>query len=89
MKNTITVNGKKKVCVIYGNPQYLNDQYTVVLKMFRVRGTPVYPYLGVSVFGDYYHGESRKSIRGAHLGKRIAFEDVPLIVRNAIIRELA
>jgi hypothetical protein len=95
MKNTIMVNGKKKVCVIYDNGGETFDRYTVIFKAFRARGYGlVYPYIGASSHpfapqGFGQHGESRYSIREPHLGKRIAFDDVPPDVQMFIIQELS
>ena len=97
MKNSIVVDGKKRTCVIYDNggpdaPDGSIDRYTVILRAYRDKGLGcmVYPYLACSEspfqsFGQ--HGEAYESIRGKHLGKRGAFEDVPPDVKKFILQE--
>ena len=89
MKNSIIVNGKKRVCVVYDAGDSVFDRYTAVYKAYRVHGRGLsYPYLGISENGSYYHGEHNESIRGPHLGKRIAFDDLPEAVQKAIVSDL-
>ena len=97
MKNSIVVDGKKRTCVIYDNggpdaPDGSIDRYTVILRAYRDKGLGcmVYPYLACSEspfqsFGQ--QGEAYESIRGKHLGKRGAFEDVPPDVKKFILQE--
>ena len=90
MKNSIIVDGKKRVCVVYDAGDSVYDRYTVIYKAYRARGYGlIYPYLGVSENGSYYHGEHNASIRGPHLGRRVAFENLPEAVQKTIIADLA
>ena len=97
MKNSIITDGKKRTCVIYDNggpgaPGGSIDRYTVVLRAYRDkrRGCMVYPYLACSKYPFQsfgLHEDSYESIRGKHLGKRVAFEDVPEDVKAFILQE--
>ena len=78
------VDGKRMVCRIYDTgPDGAVDRFTVAFKGYRVEGYGmVYPYIAADNnpfhpqgFGQ--HGESSGFLTGKHLGKRIAFEDLP------------
>lgn len=95
MKNTITVNGKRKVCRIYDTGlDGAFDRYTIAFKGYRVAGYGmVYPYLASSDnpfhpqgFGQ--HGESRVFLTGAHLGKRVSFDTLPEQVQQFILQNI-
>ena len=80
IKNTIIVNGKRKVCRIFDTgPDGTFDRYTIAFKGYRVNGYGmVYHYLASSdnpfhPQGFGMHLESREFLKGKHLGKRIAF----------------
>lgn len=95
MKNTILVpNRGRLVCRIFDNPEAF-DRYTVAFKAVRnkSRNNLFYPYLAASEnpfhpqgFGQ--RGESREFLTGRHLGKRVAFDDVPADVQKFILREI-
>jgi hypothetical protein len=105
VKNTIMVDGKRKVCRIfdagYGDDKPM-DRYTIAFKGYipnakdGYRGLGygvVYPYLASSEnpfhpqgFGQ--HGESRQFLTGKHLGKRIAFETLPVDVQTFILNNI-
>lgn len=93
MKNTISVNGKRKICRIFDKPEYA-DRYTIAFRGYR---DPVfgmtYPYLASSNrpfhpqgFGQ--HGESREFLTGRHLGKRVSFESLPDQVQQFILQNI-
>lgn len=93
--NTITVNGKRKVCRIFDTgPDGPVDRYTIAFRGWRdhVVGM-LYPYLSSSDspfhpqgFGQ--HGESRWFLTGRHLGKRIRFEDLPEQVQRFVLQNI-
>lgn len=97
IKNTIMVNGKRKVCRIYdaGNSDNAPaDRYTIAFKGYRLDGYGmVYPYLASSDrpfhpqgFGQY--GESKEFMTGKHLGKRVDFEALPKDVKAFILQSI-
>ena len=97
IKNTIMVNGKRKVCRIYdaGNSENAPiDRFTVAFKGYRHECYGmVYPYLASSScpfhpqgFGQY--GESKVFMTGKHLGKRVAFEALPKDVQKFILQSI-
>lgn len=94
MKNTILVNGKRKVCRIFDNGGATADRYTVAFKGYRVeRDGMVYPYLACnenpfSPLGFGQHGESRDFLTGKHLGKRVAFDLLPDQVQKFILQNI-
>ena len=90
IKNTITINGKRYVCKIYFLSGY-DDGYTIVFKGYRPQNRElIHPCIGCSEHGSYYHGEllTYNQDNGRHLGKRAAFNSLPVAVQNVIIREL-
>lgn len=95
IKNTILVNGKRKVCRIFDTgPNGAFDRYTVAFKGYRVTGCGmIYPYLASSDnpfhpqgFGQ--HGESSDFLTGKHLGKRVSFESLPEQVQEFILQNI-
>ena len=94
MKNTILVNGKRKVCRIFDAGESQCDRYTVAFRGYRVAGLGmVYPYLasGVAPFhpmGFGQHGELRRFITGRAMGKRVAFDAVPAQVQKFILQNI-
>ena len=94
MKNTITWKGKRKVCRIFDNGGESFDRYTIAFKGYRLAGHGmVYPYLASSENpfhpqGFGLHGESKEFLTGKHLGKRVAFEDVPERVQQFILENI-
>ena len=94
IKNTITVNGKRKVCRIFDNGGEMADRYTVAFRGYYIPGEGmIYPYLASSEkpfhpggFGQ--HGESRHFLKGKHLGKRVRFEDIPVDVQKFITQSI-
>lgn len=94
IKNTITVNGKRRVCRIFDSgPDGAFDRYTIALKGYRVGYGMVYPYLASSNnpfhpqgFGQ--HCESREFLKGKHLGKRISFDVLPEQVKQFILQSI-
>lgn len=94
MKNTITVNGKRKTCRIFDAGEQYADRYTIAFRGYRVKGYGmVYPYLasGNAPFhpqGFGQHGESRGFMSGRHLGKRRTFESLPADVRRFILSNI-
>ena len=95
IKNTILVNGKRKVCRVFDTgPDGTFDRYTVAFKGYRVQGYGMcYPYLASSEnpfhpqgFGQ--HGESREFLTGKHLGKRVSFESLPEQVQEFILQNI-
>lgn len=93
MKNTILVNGKRKVCRIFDKPEYA-DRYTIAFKGYRVEGYGMtYPYLASGDtpfdpqgFGQY--SESNIFLTGKHLGKRVSFESLPDQVKQFILQSI-
>ena len=91
INNTIMVEGKRKVCRIFDNGGASVDRYTIALKGYRVEGWGmVYPYLASSSHpfhpqGFGQHGESREFLTGKHLGKRVAFDTLPVDVQTFIL----
>ena len=95
MKNTILVNGKRKVCRIFDTGLDGSvDRYTIAFKGYRPRNLEMwYPYLAANNcpfhpqgFGQ--HGESKTFITGRHLGKRVAFESLPVDVQTFILQSI-
>ena len=95
MKNTIAVNGKRKVCRIYDTGlDGAFYRYTVPFKGYRANDYGmVYPYLASSDnpfhpqgFGQ--HGESKEFLTGKHLGKRVSFEYLPELVQQFILQSI-
>ena len=95
IKNTILVNGKRKVCRVFDTgPDGAFDRYTVAFKGYRVQGYGMcYPYLASSEnpfnpqgFGQ--HGESRGFLTGKHLGKRVSFESLPDQVKEFSLQNI-
>ena len=93
IKNTIqhTTRGRL-VCRIYDNEGETLDRYTIAFKGYRLgRYGMVYPYLASSNHPFHaigQHGESREYVTGKHLGKRVAFESVPLDVQRFILQSI-
>lgn len=99
--NTIRLaDGRRVVCRIFDNggidaPGGSADRYTIAFKGFRSwRGGMVYPYIAADEDpyhpqGIGQHGEARDFLTGAHLGKRVAFEDLPEPVRRAVLQWFA
>ena len=92
IKNTIMIDGKRKVCRIFDTGlDGPFDRYTVAFKGCRLQGHGmVYPYLASSDnpfhpqgFGQ--HGESKEYLTGKHLGKRVRFDSVPTDVQRFIL----
>ena len=95
MKNTIAVNGKRKVCRIYDTGlDGAFDRYTIAFKGYRVAGFgTVYPYLASSENpfhpqGFGMHCESREFLTGRHLGKRVSFDALPEQVQDFILQSI-
>lgn len=94
MKNTIMVDGKRKVCRVWDFGDTVADRYTIAFRGYHIAGYGmVYPYLASSEnpfhpqgFGQ--HGESREFLKGRHLGKRVEFEYLPEQVQRFILLEL-
>lgn len=95
IKNTIMVNGKRKVCRIFDmGLDGPFDRYTVAFKGYRAEGHGIiYPYLGSSDnpfhpqgFGQY--GESKEFLTGKHLGKRVRFDSLPADVQRFILNNI-
>ena len=95
IKNTIMVDGKRKVCRIF----YLGyggafDRYTIAFKGYHVSGYGmVYPYLASSdnpfhPQGFGMHCESREFLTGKHLGKRVSFDSLPEQVQQFILQSI-
>lgn len=91
INNTIMVEGKRKVCRIFDNGGASVDRYTIAFKGYRMAGRGmVYPYLASSSHpfhpqGFGQHGESREFLTGKHLGKRVAFDTLPVDVQTFIL----
>ena len=95
IKNTIQLNGKRKVCRIFDTGTHGPvDRYTVAFKGYRLGNLGmVYPYLACcdspfhpQGFGQY--GESNEFLTGKHLGKRISFESLPDQVKQFILQNI-
>jgi len=94
IKNTVMVDGKRKVCRIYDNEGGTVDRYTIAFKGYHIPGYGmIYPYLASDEnpfhpqgFGQ--HCESRQFLSGRHLGKRVRFEDVPGDVQVFILKSI-
>ena len=94
MKNTIIVNGKRKVCRIFDNGGVTFDRFTIAFKGYRVpRNGMVYPYLAASTnpfspqgFGQ--HGESKFFLTGRELGKRVDIDSIPVDVKTFILQNI-
>ena len=83
MKNTIIHPTRGRlVCKIWDNGAATVDRYTIAIKAVKHDGNLYWPYLSANAspyhpqgFGQY--GESDRPMGGRHLGKRIAFNDLP------------
>lgn len=94
IKNTILVNGKRKICRIFDNGGETCDRFTVAFKAERIGGTLCYPYIAASENpfhpqGVGQHGEARGFLKGNHLGKRVRFDDVPSDVKKFILQNIS
>lgn len=95
IKNTILVNGRRKVCRIYDAGGVVYDRFTVAFKGYRADGHGmVYPYLASSKNpfhpqGFGMHGESRDFLTGKHLGKRVHFDSLPVDVQKFILQNIS
>lgn len=93
VKNTILVNGKRKVCRIFDTPEYA-DRYTIAFKGYRlVKRGMVYPYLSssddpFSPQGIGQHEESYMFITGKLIGKRVSFDSLPNDVQTFILQNI-
>lgn len=92
-KNTILHKGKRKVCRIFDNGGATCDRYTIAFKAYRVGGQLWYPYLAANEspfhpggFGQY--GENKEFLTGKRLGKRVAFELLPVDVQKFILQSI-
>jgi len=92
MKNTIIVNGKRKVCRVFDSGENGPiDRYTIAFKGYRLKNYGiVYPYLVASdrpfhSMGFGQHGESEKFLTGRNLGKRVDFDSLPTQVKTFIL----
>lgn len=92
IKNTIMVEGKRKVCRIFDmGSDGVFDRYTIAFKGYRIEGYGmVYPYLASSdnpfhPQGYGMHGERKAFITGKHFGKRVSFEALPADVQRFIL----
>ena len=95
MKNTIVVNGKRKVCRIYDTgPDGAFDRYTIAFKGYHVSDYGmVYPYLASSDNPFHPQGfgmrcESRDFLKGEHLGQRISFDALPEQVQDFVLQSI-
>ena len=95
MKNTIAVNGKRKVCRIFDlGPDGAFDRYTIAFKGYHVSDYGmVYPYLASSDSpfhpqGFGMHCDSREFLKGKHLGKRISFDALLEQVQRFILQNI-
>ncbi len=93
IKNTILVNGKRKVCRIYDAGDVVCDRFTIAFKGYREGYGMVYPYLASSENpfhpqGFGMHCESRDFLTGKHLGKRVNFEALPMAVQRFILQSI-
>lgn len=89
IKNTIMHNGKREVCRIFDNGGATCDRYTIAFKAYRIDRELWYPYLASSEkpfhpqgFGQW--SEAREFLTGRHLGKRVAFDTLPVDVQRFI-----
>lgn len=96
IKNTVMKNGKRYVCKIWdnaGTDKETLDRFSVFFRAKRdSRGRLYYPYIESSCHpfapqGFGQHGETECE-GGPHLGKRVAFEDVPEDVQKFIMQNL-
>jgi hypothetical protein len=95
VKNTIMVDGKRKVCRIFDNGGASFDRYTIAFKGYKLphwRGL-IYPYLACNAYpfdpqGFGQHGEGYSYITGRDIGKRIAFETLPIDVQTFILNNI-
>lgn len=92
IKNTIIVDGKRKVCRIWDNQGETLDRYTIAFKGYRLEGYGmVYPYLASSKYPFHsfgQHGEGKEFLTGKHLGKRVSFESLPEDVQKFILQSI-
>jgi hypothetical protein len=94
IKNTIMIDGKRKVCRIYDAGGTVCDKFTIAFKGYRAKGYGmVYPYLASSENpfhpqGFGMHGESRDFLTGKHLGKRVNFDSLPVDVQKFILQSI-
>ncbi len=94
IKNTIMVNGKRKVCRIFDYGDTVADRYTIAFKGYRFKGYGmIYPYLASGAapfhpqgFGQY--SESKEFLTGKHLGKRVSFDSLPEQVQQFILQSI-
>ena len=93
MKNYITLpDGRRKTCRIFDNGGKTNDRYTAVYRTVRSINGLYWPYLGMNAApfdpqGIGQHGELNEK-PGRHLGKRIAFDELPEDCQKTIIQDL-
>lgn len=95
IKNTIQHQTRGRlVCRIWDNQGETLDRYTIAFKGYYVeRHGMIYPYLasGENPFhpqGFGQHGESRQFLTGKYLGKRVAFETLPVDVQKFIMQSI-
>ena len=94
VKNTIMVDGKRKVCRIFDGGDAFADRYTIAFKGYFLPGHGmVYPYLasGSSPFhpmGFGQYGENNIFMTGHHLGKRVSFDSLPIDVQKFILQSI-
>jgi len=94
MKNTILVDGKRKVCRIFDAGESVCDRYTIAFKGYRILDSRmIYPYLASSCLpfnpqGFGQRGESRDFLTGKQLGKRVSFESLPEQVKRFILQSI-
>lgn len=94
MKNYITLpDGRRKTCRIFDAGDKVNDRHTAVYRAVRSRNRLFWPYLGMNEMpfspnqGVCQHGELNEK-PGRYLGKRIAFEQLPIDCQKVIIQDL-
>ena len=99
IKNTIEHNGKRKVCRIFDNGGATVDRYTIAFKQWAWPwkdahyGVMVYPYIKSSENpfhpqGVRLHDGAREFVTGKHLGKRVAFDTLPVNVKTFILNNI-
>jgi hypothetical protein len=92
VKNTVTVNGKRKTCRVYDAGVDFTDRYTIAFRGLRDnQGRMYWPYLasGSAPFHGFgQHGESRHFVNGKHLGKRVSFDSLPTDVKKFILQSI-
>lgn len=94
IKSTIEHNGKRKVCRIFDNGGANFFRYMVALKSTKhSRHGIVYPFLlstDTPFDKNRQGGEllSSQFITGKHLGKRIAFDSLPVDVQKFILNNI-